>query len=144
MPFHFRWAKLSLGELRFNTQQSNPFLNNSYCPSLCFHFLIKITEVIVTYIELVNYTRKKRKEKTSLGPPKNGAEQFFYFATTCIIYQGQANWIPNSSKVASIKTQIVSQSFWIPPFFSFLFFSFCQGVKKQPRASEVQFPLINC
>uniref|UniRef100_A0A2K1ZAK1 Uncharacterized protein n=1 Tax=Populus trichocarpa TaxID=3694 RepID=A0A2K1ZAK1_POPTR len=63
MPFHFRRAKLSLGELRFNIQQSNPFLNNSYCPSLCFHFLMKITEVIVTRIELVNYTRKKEKKR---------------------------------------------------------------------------------
>ena len=64
MSFHFRWAKLSLGELRFNTQQSNPFLDNSYRPSLCFHFLMKITEVIVTHIELwIILEKKKRKGK---------------------------------------------------------------------------------
>lgn len=70
---------MSLGELRFNTQQSNPFLNNSYCPSLCFHFLIKITEVIVTYIELVNYTRKKKKRKDKFGSSKKWSRAILLF-----------------------------------------------------------------
>lgn len=142
MPFHFRWAKLSLGKLRFNIQQSNPFLNNSYRPGLCFHFLMKITEVIVTQIELVNYTRKrKKKKKGNFGPPKI-EEQIFYFTTFFIIHQGQANWILNRSKVALIKTQIATNPSEYHHFF--LFLSFCQGVKIQPRASVVQFPLINC